>query len=274
MNTHITAAVRRRRFSISAALFVVAIGATAHATRAGAQLAVDQLELRLSMGRGVTTASEIFHTVNASALPAHVTISVQDWDRSETGENRYYPLGTLPTSCASHIKVFPSVLQLDARSAQTVRVAVDSAASLQRGCYAILFVETPPAPRGAKGDAVTYSLRYGVKVYVEPDGPPSGELEDVFLERRPSDSTTRQLVIAYRNTGTRQTLAHGKVEIRRTDNTLVTTLDVTEFPTLPGATRRLGVPLPALPRGKYVLLALLDYEGSEIAAGQVELEIP
>ncbi|HEY6828999.1 MAG TPA: hypothetical protein VI259_19195, partial [Gemmatimonadaceae bacterium] len=172
MKGHITVAARRRRFTISAALFVAAIGTAADATRAGAQLAVDQLELRLSMGRGATTASEIFHAVNASALPAHVTISVQDWDRSETGENRYYPLGTLPTSCASHIKVFPAVLQLDARSAQTVRVALDSAGSLQHGCYAILFIETPPAPRSSKGDAVTYSLRYGVKVYVEPEGPP------------------------------------------------------------------------------------------------------
>jgi len=68
--------------------------------------------------------------------------------------------------------------------------------------------------------------------------------------------------------------SRGKVEIRRTDNTLVSTLDIPEFPTLPGATRRLGVPLPLLPKGKYVLLALLDYEGSEIAAGQVDLEIP
>jgi len=273
MKEHITVAAKRRRFTISAALCVAAIGTAADATRADAQLGVDQLELRLSMGRGVTTASEIFHAVNGSALPAHVTISVQDWDRSETGENRYYPLGTLPTSCASHIKVFPSVLQLDARSEQAVRVALDSAGSLQHGCYAILFIETPPAPRSAKGDAVTYSLRYGVKVYVEPEGPPSAELDDVFLERTPSNST-RQLVIAYRNTGARQTMAHGKIEIRRTDNTLVSTLDVTEFPTLPGATRRLGVPLPPLPRGKYVLLALLDYEGSEIAAGQVELVIP
>ena len=274
MNTRDIAADGRRGFTIPAAAFVVVLAAGIVVPRAHAQLAVDQLELRLSIGRGVTNASEIFHTVNASAQPTQVTISVQDWDRSEAGDNRYYPLGTLPTSCASHIRVFPSVLQLGARTAQTVRVALDSAASVPRGCYAILFVETPPPPRSRKGDAVTYSLRYGVKVYVEPDGPPSAELDDVFLERKPADSTARQLVIAYRNTGARQTMAHGKVEIRRTDNSLVSTLDVSDFPTLPGATRRLGVPLPALPRGKYVLLALLDYEGSEIAAGQVDLEIP
>lgn len=276
MNTPAIAGYGRRGFNIPAAAFVLvaAVGIGAVPSRGDAQLAVDQLELRLSVGRGAMNASEIFHTVNASAQPTQVTISVQDWDRSEAGENRYYPLGTLPTSCASHIKVFPSVLQLGARTAQTVRVALDSAASVPHGCYAILFIETPPPPRSAKGDAVTYSLRYGVKVYVEPDGAPTAELEDIFLERKPTDSTARQLVIAYRNTGARQTMAHGRVEIRRTDNTLVSSLDVSEFPTLPGATRRLGVPLPALPRGKYVLLALLDYEGSEIAAGQVDLEIP
>ena len=272
MNTQVVAATRRRGTTFLAVLVLLALAESAPSPVA-AQIAVDELELRLPLRRGVAR-SETFHTVNPSTQPAQVTISVQDWDRSEGGENRYYPLGTLPTSCASHIKVFPSVLQLDARSVQTVRVALDSADALPRGCYAILFVETPPPPKGARGDAVTYSLRYGVKVYVEPDGAPTAELDNVFLEHKPADSSARQLVIAYRNTGTRQTMARGKVEIRRTDNTLVSALDIPEFPTLPGATRRLGVPLPRLPRGKYVLLALLDYEGSEIAAGQVDLEIP
>jgi P pilus assembly chaperone PapD len=265
---------RRRGFHILVAALVLATSAAFDARPATAQVAVDELELRLPLRRGVAAASEIFHAANPSAKPAQVTISIQDWDRSEGGENRYYPLGTLPTSCGSRIKVFPSVLQLDAQTAQTVRVALDSGEALPHGCYAILFVETPQPPRSARGDAVTYSLRYGVKVYVEPEGAPSAELDDVFLEREARDSAAKRMVISYRNTGTRQTMAHGKVEIRRTDNTLVSTLDIPEFPTLPGATRRLGVPLPRLPRGKYVLLALLDYEGSEIAAGQVDLEIP
>jgi P pilus assembly chaperone PapD len=272
MNPPIVAKTRRRGITFPAVLVLLVVASSAPA--ATAQIAVDELELRLSLRRGVAMSSESFHTANPSEKPAQVTISVQDWDRSEAGENRYYPLGTLPMSCASHIKVFPSVLQLDPRSVQTVRVALDSADALPRGCYAILFVETPPSPRATRGDAVTYSLRYGVKVYVEPEGSPSAELDNVFLDPKPADTSAKQLVIAYRNTGTRQTMARGKVEIRRPDNTLVSTLDIPEFPTLPGATRRLGVPLPRLPRGKYVLLALLDYEGSEIAAGQVDLEIP
>lgn len=272
MTSRLKANVRRGQ---RVALVVVALTAMAHG--AFAQISVDELELHIPLKRGVTTATQIFHAANAAATSGQATISVQDWDRSDRGDNRYYPLGTLPGSCGSHVKVFPSVLQLEPRSTQTVRVTVDSAAAIQTGCYTILFIETPPPPRGPNMSALVYSVRYGVKVYVERDLPLAGEVEDVRVAPRDTaangDSALKQVVVMYRNSGSRQTQTHGNLEVRRADNSLVTTIPIPEFPTLPGATRRLGVPLPALRPGKYVLLALLDYEGAEIAAGQVELEI-
>jgi len=251
---------------------------------ASAQIAVDELELHVPLrpGGAITTT---FHAANRGVTPANATVSIQDWDRSEAGENRYYPTGTLPTSCGPHVTVFPSVLQLAPRSVQTIRVTVDSAAAIGHGCYAILFIDNPPPPRTAQSSAVQYSVRYGVKVYVEPETPLNAEVTDVgVVDVKPTVSSgklsaqsvihSRQLDITYKNTGTRQTMAHGAVEIRRPDNSVVSKIDIPEFPTLPGATRRLGVALPSLPSGRYVLLALLDYEGTEIAAGQVELDIP
>jgi P pilus assembly chaperone PapD len=268
---------RARRWVRVIALLVVALVAT-HQT-ASAQISVDELELHIPLRRGVTTVSEVFHATNPAATPGQATIVAQDWDRSEQGDNRYYPLGTLPTSCGSHVKVFPSVLQLGPRSTQTVRVTVDSAATIQNNCYTILFVETPPPPRGENGAALVYSVRYGVKIYVERDLPLGAEIDNVAIAPRDdrgtkADTSLKQVVVTYRNTGAKQTMTHGAVEIRRPDNSVVTKVDIAEFPTLPGATRRLGVPIPRLERGKYVLLALLDYEGAEIAAGQVDLEIP
>jgi len=251
---------------------------------AGAQIAVDELELHVPLkpGGSVTTT---FHAANRGITPANATVTIQDWDRSEVGENRYYPTGTLPTSCGAHVTVFPSVLQLAPRSVQTLRVSVDSAAAIGHGCYAILFIDNPPPPRTAQSSAVQYSVRYGVKVYVEPETPLIAEVTDVgVVDAKPAISSgklsarsnvrSRQLDITYKNTAARQTMAHGAVEIRRPDNSVVSKIDIPEFPTLPGATRRLGVALPSLPSGRYVLLALLDYEGAEIAAGQVELDIP
>jgi len=275
MTGRFSVAARRRGQTL--ALVVVAVFATQRT--ASAQISVDELELHIPLKRGVTSASEVFHAANPASSPGQATIVAQDWDRSETGDNRYYPLGTLPTSCGSHVKVFPSVLQLGARSTQTVRVTVDSADAIQSNCYTILFVETPPPPRGVNGAALVYSVRYGVKIYVERDLPLGAEVENVVVAPRDDkgarrDTSLKQVVVTYHNTGAKQTHTHGTLEVRRPDNSVVTTVDIAEFPTLPGATRRLGVPLPKLQRGKYVLLALLDYEGAEIAAGQVDLEIP
>jgi P pilus assembly chaperone PapD len=256
-----------RRWGRMIALVVVALFAPQY--RVSAQISVDELELHIPLKRGVTTVSEVFHAANPAAAPGQANILAEDWD----------PLGTLPTSCGSHVKVFPSVLQLGPRSTQTVRVTVDSADAIQANCYTILFVETPPPPRSANGAALVYSVRYGVKIYVERDLPLGAEVENVAIAPRDDqgakrDTSLKQVVVTYHNTGAKQTLTHGTVEVRRPDNGVVTKVDIPEFPTLPGATRRLGVPLPKLPRGKYVLLALLDYEGAEIAAGQVDLEIP
>jgi len=269
------AAARRR----GRALALVAVAVAAAQQRASAQISVDELELHIPLKRGVTSVSDVFHAANPAATPGQATIVAQDWDRSERGDNRYYPLGTLPTSCGSHIKVFPSVLQLGPRSTQTVRVTIDSAAAIQTHCYTILFVETPPPPRNSNGAALVYSVRYGVKIYVERDLPLGAEVENVVVAPRDDpgakrDTSLKQVVVTYHNTGAKQTLTHGTLEVRRPDNSVVAKVDIAEFPTLPGATRRLGVPLPKLQRGKYVLLALLDYEGAEIAAGQVDLEIP
>jgi hypothetical protein len=118
-----------------------------------------------------------------------------------------------------------------------------------------------------------------VKVYVERDADLAAEIENAEVTAAdsgaaPRDSSTQHLALRFHNTGTRQTVTRGALEIRRPDNSLAAKVDVAEFPTLPGATRLLDIAIPRLPRGKYILLALLDYGGSEIAAALVELDVP
>jgi hypothetical protein len=68
-------------------------------------------------------------------------------------------------------------------------------------------------------------------------------------------------------------LAKGRLEFRRLDNTLAMQVPIEEFPTLPGAIRKVMVDAPTgLAAGDYVVLALIDFGGAEIVAGQIDYQ--
>ena len=68
--------------------------------------------------------------------------------------------------------------------------------------------------------------------------------------------------------------AKGRVEFRRLDNSLATQVPIGEFPTLPGAVRKVLVDVPRdLPAGDYVALALIDFGGAELVAGQIDYQV-
>ena len=259
-------------------LTVVAVVATIlRPALATAQLSVEELELRFVHGaaRGPLLAQS-FRINNAGDAPIQATISVADWDRSETGQNRYYRAGSQPASCAPSLSVYPMVIRLEAHSTEDVRVAVKDPSTSGLPCHAILFVETPPPPATTRGSALSYRLRYGVKVYVESDAPLAGEISGSALVSTPVQGAARadSLEIIYRNPGARQSLTVGEIEVRRPDDTVAARIPITEFPVLPGATRRLRVALPALGAGRYVVLAMLEFGGEEVLATQVEWNIP
>jgi hypothetical protein len=266
-------AARRAALTL-AALFMM--GAIPRA--AVAQLAVDQVELFLDpQGGGRAAAS--FNVSNGTDQVVEVSVYLNDWDRDQNGENRFLPSGQLPGSCARYLRVFPLSLRLPARSSQAVRVGLEGAEALKAACWSIVFVETMTPP--AAGRQVTYITRLGVKVYGVPGAlTRDGEITDVRVEARPTGGRApagggaRQLAMLFHNNGGMPLWPHGRVELRRLDNSVASSVDVAEFPVLPGALRRVAVDLPALPRGRYVALALIDYGGSDIAGGQAELEVP
>lgn len=241
---------------------------------AQAQISIEQLELRFPSGSGgAATAPLSFRINNVSAAAVQVTIRLADWDRSEAGENRYYEPGTQPGSCAGKLTVFPMTLRIEAGRAEDVRV---TAAPDAGACHSLLFVEMPPPPATAnRGANITYNLRYGIKVYVEPELAAMGELvEAVVATARTEAGRVDTLQALFRNTGLVQAIARGHVEVRREDDSVVERIPVEDFPVLGGATRRLRVPLPALASGRYAVILFLDLGTEELLAAQALLEIP
>ncbi len=252
----------------------------APAAPATAAFDTDELELYLVPdARGRTAGT--FRVRNNGRAAGTATLYVNDWDRSVDGENRFFPLGSQPGSCRTAVRIFPANVRLAAGSEQTVRVEFDAGQPITAPCWSIVFVESAPTPAAGNTSQVMVQMRTGVKVYVSPPNAARlAELTDLKLDRhRPippepaSDTLGVDVVASVRNQGGMQVPFAGRIEYRTLDDAVVSTQRLTPTPVLPGAAREIRVRVPKLPAGRYVAVALLDYGGAEILAGQAELEV-
>ncbi len=269
------------------ALCAVGVSGLAVPRPAAAQLLVDPLEVTILAG-GTDRVAASFSLTNTSDTPVQATVSRSDWDRIESGDNRFLPAGSTGNSCGQMLSVSPLSLRIEPHASGIVRLAVQTNAALTRECWDIVFVEEVPQRAATKGNSLQYIFRTGVKVYVAPPGlPRDGAIENMEIvdaaakpntnSARPASTAAtpprKQVAIRFHNTGGMHLVSKGHLEFRRLDNSVAREVPIEEFPTLPGATRRVLVDIPAdLAAGDYVVLALIDFGGAELVAGQIDYQ--
>ena len=258
----------RRLYARNVGLFAVALLTFVSATQLRAQLIVDPLEVELSTARPVA----IVTVRNESGAAQQATLDIADWDRTESGENRFFPAATQKGSCGDLIKAFPLSLRVEPHDVQVVRIALTSGAPAAE-CWAVVFIAqaAPQAPSSRFG--ISYAFRTGVKVYaLAAQSNHDGEIDSVMMREDSTAPNRQSLVVGFHNIGSSHETAHGSVEIRRADNSVAAKLDIAGFPSLPGAHRSIVLDLPRLPPGRYIALAMLDFGGQEVTAGELEFE--
>jgi P pilus assembly chaperone PapD len=257
---------------------------------ASAQLLVDPLEVTMFTA-STSRVSASFSLNNTSDKAVQATITRQDWDRVENGDNRFLPPGTSGASCGAMLSVSPLSIRVEPHSSRIIRLGVQNAAALSKECWDIFFVEEVPQRAAVHGNSLQYIFRTGVKVYVAPPAlTRDGAVEDMAVadvavpatasSTSPTKAviatpaaTKKQISIRFHNTGGMHLLAKGRLEFRRLDNSIAAQVPITEFPTLPGATRKVMVDVPSgLAPGDYVVLALIDFGGAELVAGQIDFQ--
>lgn len=257
---------------------------------ASAQLLVDPLEVTMTTA-GTNRVSASFTLANTSDEVVQASITRSDWDRAENGDNRFLPTGSTGTSCGAMLSVSPLSIRVEPHTSRVIRLAVQTAAPVTKECWDIFFVEEVPRRAASKGNSLQYIFRTGVKVYVAPSGlTRDGAIEGMAVEDVPvapatasstpakvvsnvPPATKRQISVRFHNTGGMNLVGKGRLEFRRLDNSLAAQAPIAEFPTLPGATRKVMIDLPAgLAPGDYVVLALIDFGGAELVAGQIDFQ--
>jgi P pilus assembly chaperone PapD len=257
---------------------------------ASAQLLVDPLEVTI-VATGTNRVPASFSVSNTSNEVVQATITRSDWDRAENGDNRFVAAGSTGTSCGANLSVSPLSIRVEPHTSRVIRLGIQSGAAVTKECWDIFFVEEVPRRASAKGNSLQYIFRTGVKVYVAPPGlSRDGAVENMAVEVVPvprtiasttpattvanvQATTKRQISVVFHNTGGTHLLAKGRLEFRRIDNSLAGQVTIPEFPTLPGATRKVMLDVPAgLAPGDYVVLALIDFGGAELVAGQIDYQ--
>jgi len=269
MHTSFPLSRRRVPFARLALLLSALAGVAAPAR---AQLAIDRGEMELRATGDAQARTGVLIVRNDSKLRVQGVVVLEDWDRAPNGSNRFHTTGTLPHSCAPDLRVFPATMSLEPGESQSVRVEYTGTERAAE-CTSLVVVEEA---RGsvARNSGVTINTRMGLKVYVAPaSSEPGGEVTDLTIAPPATGSGASTLTVTYRNDGNKHVMANGRLEIRRDDNSIVTTVDLPSVYALPGAVMESKAALPALPVGKYILLAIYDFGGSDLAAAQLEHEV-
>jgi P pilus assembly chaperone PapD len=241
---------------------------TLFSQRSAAQLLIDPLELTIPTGGSNRTVSSI-SVINTSNRPVEATISRSGWDRREDGANRFFAGGE--NSCGQILSFSPLSVRVEPQSSRIVRLTVESNAPVTRECSDIIFIEEIPRHSATKVNSLEFIFRTGVKVYVDPPGlRPDGVVEKMVVVDSPA-VTKRQIALWFHNTGNVHLVAKGRMVFRRLDNSSELEIPIEEFPTLPSAVRKVVLEVPVgIPVGDYLVLALIDFGGADLVAGQID----
>lgn len=260
----------RRPFIVALAI-LAAVGVVAFGLR------LSQIEFNLSAPAG-TSESGTFVVINEETEPTTVNVTVADWDRLPDGESRFLPSGSLDRSASGWITVAPAQFTLQPDEAIEVHFSLEVPSGIQGTHWTSLLVEgTPREVETQQGTTILVRRRFAVKVLETPpgSGEPQGKIKD--LQVRGLNPMTA--VIQFENTGAVNLPAvKGRVEVRNTSGQTIESIPIEEFPVLPGAVRVLRpasarAPGEGLAPGRYLILVVLDYGGSNLLGGQLVLDI-
>ncbi|MDP9349434.1 MAG: hypothetical protein M3P24_09900 [Gemmatimonadota bacterium] len=213
-----------------------------------------------------TTASATVRVRNDSPRQIQFRFYAMDFEQVRSGDYTYQPLGAHAQSCGKRLSIYPDGAVLQPGESQVVRVEVAPGSGL---CWSMLFAESA----GEGSGPIKVAQRAAVKVFgVAPGGEPEGEIVSVTPTR---DARGTRVTLEFHNTGSVPVNPEGSLEIRKPDGEVAGSVAVPRFSVLPQHRRQVVLELEkGLPRGRYLLVPILDFGAEYLAGGQATLIVP
>jgi hypothetical protein len=252
------------------ALATIAVLGLAFTAPSSADISVDvspaKYELQTQPGKQETFPITVRNTSNA---PVHIVASLSDYAVGPTGSYTFSPPGKSPTSLSKTTSINPREFDLEPGSFTQVRFSVDVPANAVGEYNNLVFFTTRPTRKGA-GLSIVERIASKIYVMIPESTRIGGEVDDVKTQ---SLGDGQHYLVDFRNTGNAHVYLSGRVEIKQGG----TVVDRVTFP--PGMlVERAGKRLidavgKKLTPGSYSVVALVDYGGPNLVAGQANITV-
>ncbi len=256
-------------------------------SQAGAGIVVNIGKVVLDAGPDFRSTRQL-EIANTNDKPAEVNVFASDWTQDKNGAvDAVTPEQKAPDSATAWVSVNPQRFTLAKGERKIVTIAIatpKSAAEMPLKEYrTMVFTETSDlrkseASTPGRDLQVRVIGRIGTKIFLRnPPLPTKLDCEVTKMEETTRDQK-RGVLIEVRNAGNVHIQCDSStIAFRNAAGATVATLPLPAFSILPGHTRSLFFELPEagkskLEKGvKYNLLAVIDYGGTDLVAGELEL---
>ncbi len=249
--------------------------------QAGFSVAPLRFEFELEKGREGTASIRVS---NNGEKPVSVKIYQKDFRVDPMNHEIILSPGENERGCATWISISPSSIDLGPRERKNVRITLDVPEDARGSYWAFVFVEqlSKPTPiiTSKKGYDIKIHVkpRWGVRIHENVPGTEEkkGRITDISLTPQ-AEETPLKIAVEFENTGNTRLHCNGRIEIRDAKGSEVERVQIGSkgrFSVYPDGKRLVdGTLSKRLPVGDYIALAIVDYDGEELVAGELEFEV-
>lgn len=205
-----------------------------------------------------------------------IRASCSDWQRDSLGDKKYFPPGTLKTSCCPYLTVQPETIELNPGQEQELLVTLDPATQPNRmlnGMLMLTQVNEEEWQGKTKSKAqIMFRMRIGVHLYYTPKNVTKRSLSVDTLFIANDTKELKPLQVKIHNTGDLNLDSHVRFELTNLQTSQEYKVESLAVNTMPAETIWLKTELPAnLAGGRYLVVAIVD-SGPETQLEVAELE--
>lgn len=238
-------------------------------------LSVSPPRVYYSLGAGESGVQQISVNNTSKAHALDLSITFGDWKYDENGNNMLLSPDSLDNSCATWISLpggtYLTLEPGESRNIGLVMTVPSGIEAAENTQTAMLYVTqmNPVDGVDARGAAIRINVRQGIKIYRKGRQPEQKRLEIVNMSL---DRENNIIGLNFHNKGNSWVNGILKATLFNRTTGKEVSLGETEFYTMPGDQRKVGIPIKELPtKGDYTATVILDY-GDETALEAAELE--